>query len=501
MSSHISHFIGGHTEDGTGTRTGAVFNPSTGVEQARVRFADEATVALAVDIATAAGKTWGRVSHAARQQVVFRMRELVMRDVDKLARSIGREHGKTIADAKGEAMRALETLEFAVAAPQVTKGEYSRNVGGGIDAYSVREPVGVVACISPFNFPLMAPMMMGAMAVATGNAVILKPSEKVPSSALEIAALWKEAGLPDGIWNVVQGDKEAVDAILVHPGIAAVCFVGSTPVGEYVFQKGTSTNKRVAAYTGGKNHMVVMPDADLKSAADAFVSAGYGSSSQRCMAVSLLLAVGEGTAERLRELIVPRVNALHVGPYDDPKADYGALISAESRATVVKAIEACVADGGELLTDGRSLKVSGYEGGYYLGPTLLDHVTTDMAFYKHEIFGPVRGIMRAANLDEAIAITNAHDYGNGAVIYTREGRSANRFVAEVEAGMIGVNVSVPVPVGYYNFGGFRRSRFGDAQMFGPEAARFYTKLKTVSQRWPESDASAAPTSLAFSPNA
>ena len=429
------------------------------------------------------------------------MRELVLRDAPKLAKAIGREHGKTIPDAMGEITRGVEALEFATNAPHVTKGEFSRNVGGGIDAFSVREPVGVVGCITPFNFPVMIPLMMGAMAIATGNAVVLKASEKVPTSALQLSELWKEAGLPDGVWNVVQGDREAVDAMLEHPGISAVSFVGSTAVGEYVYQKGTSNNKRVACYAGGKNHMVVMPDADLESAADAFVSSGYGSASQRCMAVSLLLPVGEQTADRMRELLLPRINALKVGAYDDPKADFSALVSAESRKAVESAVDDCRKAGAELVLDGRGLRVEGHAEGFYMGPTLLDRVTPDMEFYKKEVFGPARGIVRAKDLDEAIAITNSHDYGNGAVIYTRDGRAAQRFVADVEAGMIGVNVPVPVPVGYFNFGGLRRSKFGEAQMFGPDAARFYTKLKTVSQRWPDVAVKALPQSLAFAPNA
>jgi malonate-semialdehyde dehydrogenase (acetylating)/methylmalonate-semialdehyde dehydrogenase len=497
----ISHYIAGKHDSGSGTRTGTVFNPSTGAEQARCIFADRETVDRTVDLAVEAGKSWGLASHAARQQVMFRMRELVLRDIDRLARTIGREHGKTFADAKGEVSRGIEALEFATGAPQVTKGEYSRNVGGGIDVYSVRAPVGVVGCITPFNFPVMIPLMMGAMAVATGNAVVLKPSEKVPSSAIELAELWKEAGLPDGVWNVVNGDKEAVDCLLEHPAVPAISFVGSTAIGEYVYRKGTSFNKRVGCYTGGKNHMVVMPDADLEAAADAFVSAGYGSASQRCMAVSLVVAVGEGTAERLRELIVPRVNSLKVGACDDMSADFGPVVSKESRNNVLRAIDQCLSDGAELVLDGRSLNVGNHEQGYFLGPTLLDHIKPEMTFYKEEVFGPARGIMRVSNLDAAIKLTNSHEYGNGAVIYTRDGRSASRFVTEVEAGMIGVNVPVPVPVGYHNFGGLRRSKFGDAHLFGPDAARFYTKMKTVSQRWPEAAAQTTQSSLAFDPNA
>ena len=501
MTQLIGHFIAGQPEAGTGRRTGPVFNPSTGQEIARCDYADRATLDRAVAVATQAGKRWGHASHAARQAVIFKLRELMIANLDLLAEVIGREHGKTIADAKGELGRAIEGIEFAVNAPHVTKGEFATNVGGDIDVFSMRTPIGVVGAITPFNFPIMVPAVMMTMAISVGNAVVWKPSEKVPTAALEFARLWKEAGLPDGVFNVVQGDKEMVDAILEHPGIAGVSFVGSTAVGEYVYQKGTSHNKRVAAFTGGKNHMVVMPDADLDAAASAFVAAGFGSASQRCMAVSLLLPVGQATADRLRELVIEKTKALKVGPYNDPQADFGAVVSAQSKQAVLQAIENCIKDGGELLLDGRGLQVPGHANGYYVGPTLFDRVTTDMQMYKEEIFGPVRAIMRPMTLDEAIAITNAHDFGNGSVIYTRDGKSAHRFMTEVESGMIGVNVSVPLPAAYFNFGGLRRSKFGEGHLYGPDAARFYTKIKTISQRWPDADQEAAPVSLAFNPKA
>jgi len=499
MANTIAHFIGGGTYDG-GVRRGPLFNPSSGAQTGECLFADRETVSRAVETAAAAGRDWGRAPHAARLQVMFKMRELVMRDLDKLAVGLGREHGKTIADAKGEIVRSLEALEFATNAPHLMKGEYSRNVGGGIDAFSVSEPLGVVACVSPFNFPVMVPLMMGSMAVATGNAVISKPSEKVPASALALAKLWQEAGLPDGVWSVVQGDRETVDVLLEHRGIAAVTFVGSTAVGEYVHRTASVNGKRVACYTGGKNHMVVMPDADLEAAADAFISAGFGSASQRCMAISLLLPVGAETAGRMREMLVPKVRALKVGAYDDPHADFGALVSAESKGAVEDATNACVQSGAEVVVDGRGVRVAQHPEGFYFGATLLDRVTPQMDFYQKEVFGPVRGIVHSASLDEAMAITNSHEYGNGAVIYTSSGHSANRFVSEVEAGAIGVNVAVPVPAGYFNFGGFRRSRFGDAYLFGPDAARFFTKTKTVSQKWPGVDLAVAKTNLAFAPN-
>ena len=501
MTQLIGHFIAGQPEAGTGRRTGPVFNPSTGQEIARCDYADRATLDRAVAVATQAGKRWGHASHAARQAVIFKLRELMIANLDLLAEVIGREHGKTIADAKGELGRAIEGIEFAVNAPHVTKGEFATNVGGDIDVFSMRTPIGVVGAITPFNFPIMVPAVMMTMAISVGNAVVWKPSEKVPTAALEFARLWKEAGLPDGVFNVVQGDKEMVDGILEHPGISGVSFVGSTAVGEYVYQKGTSHNKRVAAFTGGKNHMVVMPDADLDAAASAFVAAGFGSASQRCMAVSLLLPVGQATADRLRELVIEKTKALKVGPYNDPQADFGAVVSAQSKQAVLQAIENCIKDGGELLLDGRGLQVPGHANGYYVGPTLFDRVTTDMQMYKEEIFGPVRAIMRPMTLDEAIAITNAHDFGNGSVIYTRDGKSAHRFMTEVESGMIGVNVSVPLPAAYFNFGGLRRSKFGEGHLYGPDAARFYTKIKTISQRWPDADQQAAPVSLAFNPKA
>jgi len=494
------HYINGGFSAGFGERSGPVFNPSTGEELYQSRYADKKTVDHAAEIAKAAGRNWGALSQARRLDVIFKMRELTRENVDKLAELIGRENGKTLADAKGEIGRAIEALEFATNAPQVTKGEYSVNVGGGIDTYSIRQPVGVVACISPFNFPAMCPMMMASMAVATGNAVIVKPSERVPGTAAYLSELWTEAGLPEGVWNVLNGDKEVVDAILEHPGIQAISFIGSTPVGEYIYQKGTSFNKRVAAYTGGKNHMVVLPDADLHAAASAFVAAGYGSASQRCMAISLLVTVGDDTSERLKELIVPMVHKLKVGAYNQEGADFGPVVTAASQRTVNAAIQRVVDEGADLIIDGRQLVVPGHEKGFYVGPSLADNVTRDMQLWKEEIFGPIRGMMRVSSLDEAIDVVNAHEYGNGAVIFTSNGFAAHRFCSEVEAGMLGVNVPIPVPVGHHNFGGLRRSKFGDAHMFGPDAARFYTKMKTISQRWPVPEATASSLSLAFPGN-
>jgi malonate-semialdehyde dehydrogenase (acetylating)/methylmalonate-semialdehyde dehydrogenase len=499
MNTLISHFVAGQPRAESNSRTGAVFNPSTGEEIARCAYGNRATVDESVQVAVEAGRRWGLMSLMARQAVIFRLRELVVAHRDSLAETIGREHGKTIIDAQGEIGRAIEGIEFACNAAHLSKGEYSSNVGGDIDVFSIRRPIGVVGCVTPFNFPVMVPAVMMTMAIAVGNSVVWKPSEKVPSAALDFARLWQQAGLPDGVLNVVQGDKSAVDAILEHPDIAGVSFVGSTRVGEYVYRKGTSHDKRVAAFTGGKNHMIVMPDADLEAAANAFVSAGFGSASQRCMAVSLLLPVGEETAERLRTLIAPKIRALKVGPYNDTGADFGAVISRESKLATEQAIVRCAQEGGDLVIDGRGIEVAGHRNGFYVGPSLFDRVTTSMQLYREEIFGPVRGIVRPTSLEEAIAITNRHEYGNGAVIFTRDGKSAHRFMMEVEAGMIGVNVPVPLPSAHFNFGGLRRSKFGDAHLYGPDAARFYTKLKTVSQRWPEPDKAARPVSLAFSP--
>ncbi|KAA3451469.1 methylmalonate-semialdehyde dehydrogenase (CoA acylating) [Mesorhizobium sp. SARCC-RB16n] len=495
------HYINGAFSNAEPSRTGSVFNPSTGHEIYRTAYGDRAVVDDTVQVAVKAGREWANASQAHRLQVIFRMRELMLHQADKIAEITGLESGKTISDAQGELSRALEAIEFATNAPQITKGEYSRNVGGGIDTFSFRQPVGVVGCIAPFNFPVMVPMMMGTMAIAVGNAVVLKPSERVPGASALLSELWAEAGLSAGVWNMVNGDSEVVNAILEHPGIPAISFVGSTRVGEHIYQHGSKHNKRVAAYTGGKNHMVVLPDADLDAAASAFVSAAYGSSSQRCMAVSLLVCVGDETAQKLRDLVGDHIAQLKVGAYDDPSADFGPLVTQAAKASVESAIERAVAEGGEIVSDGRGITIDGHENGFFAGATFIDKVTTDMQLWQDEIFGPVRGMMRAKNLDEAIRIVNAHEYGNGAVIFTRSGGAAQVFCAEVEAGMLGVNVAVPVPVGHHNFGGLRRSKFGDAHMFGPDAARFYTKLKTVSQRWPQTEtAQPAKPSLNFLSN-
>jgi malonate-semialdehyde dehydrogenase (acetylating) / methylmalonate-semialdehyde dehydrogenase len=500
MNEIIEHFIAGKIAPSSGERFGKVHNPSTGEEIAKVQCANHTDVDHAVSAAVTAQRGWANTSQAGRLQVIFRLRQLLIDNAEELAEIIGRENGKTLQDAHGELGRAIEAVEFATNAAHVSKGEYSRNVGGGIDTYSIRVPVGVVAAIAPFNFPVMVPLKMTAMAIAVGNAIVLKPSEKVPSGSMALARLWKEAGLPDGIWNVVHGDKEVVASLIEHEDVDVISFVGSTPVGEYVYQHGTAHNKRVAAFTGGKNHMVVMPDADLEAAAEGFVTAGYGSASQRCMALSLVIAVGDDTADRLISLMKPKINALQVGAFNNPKSDFGAIISGESKRGIEAAIDQCIRDGADVVCDGRGVKVSGHDNGFYLGPTFLDRVRPDMTFYKEEVFGPARAVIRVETFDEAMRLVNHHQYGNGAVIYTRDGRSAARFVAEADAGGLGVNVPVPVAVGYHDFGGFRRSRFGDAQLFGPNAARFFTKVKTVCERWPEEKLEVSSQSLAFPKN-
>ena len=485
MTQQLQHFIGGELVAGTSGRFGDVFNPATGEVESECPYASAAEIDAAVDVATLAGAAWARTSIAKRLDVIFNFRNEFAAARDHLADLIGREHGKTLGDAHGELQRSLEAIEFACSMPHLTKGEYSLNIGGNIDNFSVQQPLGVVGCISPFNFPAMVPLMMATMAVAVGNAVILKPSERVPSAALHLGELWRQAGLPEGVWNVVNGDKEAVDAILRHPGIAAVSFVGSTKVAEYVYREGCGHGKRVMAFGGGKNHMVVMPDADLDLVTESFIGAGYGSAAQRCMAISIAVPVGEGTADALVDRLVPRVKALKIGPYDDPGADYGPLITRQSKETVEDFIGASVTAGAELRVDGRGMTVPGYEKGFFLGGTLIDHVLPDMNFYREEVFGPARGIVRAADVDEAIRLVNEHEFGNGVAIFTNDGHAARRFFEEVDVGMIGINVPVPVPAGYHDFGGLKRSKFGEGHLFGPDAARFYTKTKTMSARWPE----------------
>jgi malonate-semialdehyde dehydrogenase (acetylating)/methylmalonate-semialdehyde dehydrogenase len=484
MARELNHIIGGKRVAGTSGRFADVFNPATGEVASRVPLASAEEVDRAVRTAAAAFPAWAATPAPKRAAVLFAMRELVVRNVGKLAELIGQEHGKTLADARGSIQRGLDVIEFACGIPHLMKGELSPNVGGDIDTFSIREPLGVVGGITPFNFPIMIPLWMGAMAVACGNAFINKPSERDPSATLLLGELWKEAGLPDGIWNVVNGDKVAVDALLHHPDVPAVSFVGSTAVGEYVYRTGTSNSKRVQAFCGAKNHMIIMPDANLDQAADALMGAGYGSAGERCMAISVAVPVGEKTAEEIVKRLRPRVQALRIGPYNDPEADMGPLITREAKARVEGYIAAGVKAGADLVVDGRGASLQGYEKGFFLGGSLFDRVTTDMSIYRDEIFGPVLSVARARDFDHAVKMVNGHEYANGVAIFTQDGDAARAFANQVDVGMIGVNVPIPVPMAFHHFGGSKRSKFGDTQMHGPQSVHFFTKMKTVSARWP-----------------
>ncbi|MCZ2257337.1 CoA-acylating methylmalonate-semialdehyde dehydrogenase [Sporosarcina sp. G11-34] len=497
---NLKHFIGGEMVDGTSERFGDVFNPSTGEVIAHVPLATKEEVDETVAQAQVAFPAWGKTSVGRRVEIIHRFRSLLLEEMDQLAEMIGRECGKTLSDAKGEITRGIESVDFAINAPQMLKGEHSVNVGGNINAYSMKQPLGVVAAISPFNFPVMVPLAMTSMAVACGNAVVLKPSERVPNSALFISELWKKAGLPAGVWSVVNGDKEAVDALLTNPTVTAISFVGSTKVAEYISHEGTRNNKRVAAFGGGKNNMIIMPDADIDHAVTAFLGAAFGAASQRCMAISAAIPVGEKTAEQFTAKLKSRVEELKVGSYDDEQADFGPVITQQSKDTVLKYIEESLEEGAQLFVDGRNPAICETEKGFYVGPTVLDHVTTDMKIFKDEVFGPARIVVRVNSLDEAIALTNDHELGNGVTIFTNSGAAARKFTEEIEVGMVGVNVPIPIPVGYHNFGGWKRSKFGEGHMFGPDTVRFFTKTKTVSERWPEPSSVEEKTDFAFPSN-
>lgn len=483
MTIRLSHFIGGVSKSGS-ERTGPVFNPSTGEHFADVELASGAEVDAAVQIAHEAFREWSEWTPIRRARVMFKYRDLVEKNMGELAELVGREHGKTLPDAAGSVQRGLEVVEFACGIPQLLKGEFSEQVGGGIDSFNMRQPLGVCAGITPFNFPAMVPMWMFPVALACGNTFILKPSEKDPSCPLRLAELMTEAGAPPGVLNVVNGDKEAVDALLHHPLVEAVSFVGSTPIAEYIYHTGTANNKRVQALGGAKNHMIIMPDADLDQAADALIGAGFGSAGERCMAVSVAVPVGDETADAIRERLIPRIQALKVGAYNDPDADFGPLNTKGHMEKVRGLVDRGVAEGAELVVDGRDLRLQGYENGYFLGGCLFDRVTTDMDIYKQEIFGPVLSMVRAPDYDAALAMVNDHEFGNGTAIFTRDGDAAREFSRNARIGMVGINVPIPVPVAYHSFGGWKRSLFGDHHMHGPEGVRFYTKLKTVTARWP-----------------
>ena len=479
----IPHWIGGKTVAGAPARSGPVFDPSTGGVTARVPFASADELNACVKTARAAFPRWAGLPPLQRARVLFRYRQLLESASDRLAAAISREHGKMLSDARGEAVRGLEVVEFACGIPDLLKGEISENVGTGVDAFNLRQPLGVVAGITPFNFPAMVPLWMFPVAIACGNTFILKPSERDPSASLLLAELLKEAGLPDGVFNVLHGDREAVDGLLTHPDIAAISFVGSTPVAKHVYLTGTQHGKRVQALGGAKNHMVIMPDADLDDAANALMGAAYGSAGERCMAISIAVVVGDESADRLLERLVPKVRALRVGAGADDASEMGPLITREHRAKVCDYIASGVSEGAQLVIDGRA-GYGGDAGGFFLGGSIFDRVQPAMRIYREEIFGPVLGIVRVPDLDAAIQLINAHPYANGTAIFTRSGNAARSFTAAIEVGMVGVNIPLPVPMAFYSFGGWRNSLFGDHHIYGREGVRFYTRLKAVTQRWP-----------------
>ncbi len=481
----LSHFINGVETAGTSGCYSEVYNPTAGEVIAQVPLATRDEVKQAIQQAKGAFPAWKKTSIGKRVEVLHRFRQLLVERQDELIKIICEESGKTKEDAKGEIVRGIESVDMAISAPQMLKGEYSVNVGGDINAFSVKAPLGVVATIAPFNFPVMVPLAITSMAVAVGNAVILKPSERVPMSALYLSNVWKEAGLPDGIWTVINGDKEAVNELLENKEIQAISFVGSTPVAEYIYQTGTKHNKRVAAFGGGKNFMIVMPDANLEQTANAFLGAAYGAASQRCMAISGAIVVGEDTEQRLTEILKEKILKLKVGPYTDGEVDFGPVITQQSKEAILRYIDGAIAEGANLVTDGRNPKICETSKGFYLGPTLLNNVTPQMTIFKEEVFGPARIIVGVKTLQEAIDLINDHELGNGVTMFTGSGSAARKFQQEIEVGMVGVNVPIPIPVGYHNFGGWKRSKFGEGHMFGPDQARFFTKAKTISERWPD----------------
>ena len=482
----IDHFICGESSGtGSGARVHQVWNPSTGEVQAEVPLGDAALLDRVVETASRVQLEWAATNPQRRARVMFRFKQLLEENMQSLAELLASEHGKVVDDAKGDIQRGLEVIEFACGIPHAQKGEYTVGAGSGIDVYSMRQPLGVGAGITPFNFPAMIPMWMFGMAIACGNAFILKPSERDPSVPVRLAELFVEAGAPEGLLQVVHGDKEMVDAILDHPGIAAVSFVGSSDIAQYVYSRGVAAGKRVQAMGGAKNHGIVMPDADLDQVVNDLCGAAFGSAGERCMALPVVVPVGEDTAERLREKLIPAINALRVGVSHDPDAHYGPVVTPEHKARIVQWIGTAVDEGSELVIDGRDFTLQGHEKGFFLGPTLLDRVTTGMKSYHEEIFGPVLQIVRAADFEEAVALPSKHQYGNGVAIFTRNGHAAREFAARVNVGMVGVNVPIPVPVSYHSFGGWKRSAFGDTNQYGMEGMRFWTKVKTVTQRWPD----------------
>ncbi|WP_300550306.1 CoA-acylating methylmalonate-semialdehyde dehydrogenase [Roseovarius sp.] len=481
----LTHYINGEHVKGTSGRFSDVFNPATGEVQAKCPLASAAELELAVKAAQAAQPAWGATNPQRRARVMMKFVDLLNRDMDKLAEALSAEHGKTFPDAKGDIQRGLEVIEYCIGAPQLLKGEFTDSAGPGIDMYSMKQPLGVTAGITPFNFPAMIPMWMFGPALACGNAFILKPSERDPSVPLMLAELFEEAGLPKGLLQVVNGDKEAVDAILYHDVIQSIGFVGSTPIAQYIYGTGCSQGKRVQCFGGAKNHMIIMPDADMDQAADALIGAGYGAAGERCMAISVAVPVGEETADRLIEKLVPRIEKLKVGPWTSGNdVDYGPVVTAEAKQRILGLVQTGIDQGAELVVDGRDFSLQGYEDGFFVGPHLFDRVTPDMDIYKQEIFGPVLTTVRAGNYEEALKLAMDHEYGNGTAIFTRDGDAARDFAARINIGMVGINVPIPVPLAYHTFGGWKKSGFGDLNQHGPDSFKFYTRTKTVTSRWP-----------------
>ena len=483
----IAHFVNGQALAGTSGRYGDVFNPNTGEVQARVQFATDAELDAAVQVAAKAQVGWAATNPQRRARVMFEFKRLIERDMNALAEILSSEHGKVIADSKGDIQRGLEVIEFACGIPHILKGEYTEGAGPGIDVYSMRQPLGVCAGITPFNFPAMIPMWMFGISIAVGNSFILKPSEKDPTVPVKLAELMMEAGAPAGVLNVVHGDKSAVDAILTHPLVRAVSFVGSSDIAHYVYQTGTAHGKRVQAMGGAKNHGIVLPDADLDQVVKDLSGAAFGSAGERCMALPVVVPLGKKTADELRERMVAEIGTLKVGVSTDPDAHYGPVVSAQHRAKIADYIRIGQEEGAELVVDGRDFQLQGFEKGFFIGPSLFDGVKKGMKTYHEEIFGPVLQIVRAETMEEAMALPSEHQYGNGVAIFTRNGRAAREFAANVNVGMVGINVPIPVPVAYHTFGGWKRSAFGDTNQHGVEGVKFYTKVKTVTARWPEGD--------------
>ena len=481
----IGHFINGKEISGTSNRSGKVFNPATGEVKAEVAYADKSELNHAVALAKEAQVNWAQVNPQKRARVIMKFVELLHRNMGKLSEALSSEHGKTLPDAEGDIIRGLEVAEFCIGAPHLLKGEFTDSAGPGIDMYSMRQPLGVVAGITPFNFPAMIPMWKFCPAIVAGNAFILKPSERDPSVPMLLAELMIEAGLPAGILQVVNGDKGVVDAILENDNIEAVGFVGSTPIAEYIYTKGCAAGKRVQCFAGAKNHMLIMPDADMDQAADALVGAGYGAAGERCMAISVAIPVGEKTADKLIEKLIPKIEALKIGPYTaGTDVDFGPVVTREAQQKILGLVDKGVEEGASLKVDGRNFKMQGYENGFFVGACLFDNVTSEMEIYKQEIFGPVLSTVRAKNYEEGLDLIKTNQYGNGTAIFTRDGDTARDFSNRVNVGMVGVNVPIPVPLAYHTFGGWKKSAFGDLNQHGPDAFRFYTKTKTITSRWP-----------------